>query len=49
LLATVLFAIAAAASWTMGFQPRYRTEEQIYSKYILANKPDAKIGILYQK
>jgi len=34
--------------WTMGFNPSYRTEAQIYSKYILANKPDAKIGILYQ-
>ena len=34
--------------WTMGFQPSYRTEAQIYSKYILANKTDAKIGILYQ-
>jgi branched-chain amino acid transport system substrate-binding protein len=34
--------------WTMGFQPSYRTEAQIYSKYILANKPDAKIGVLYQ-
>src|ERR1700726_497087 len=32
--------------WTMGFQPSYRTEAQIYSKYILGNKPDAKIGIL---
>jgi branched-chain amino acid transport system substrate-binding protein len=34
--------------WTMGFQPSYRTEAQIYSEYILANKADAKIGILYQ-
>jgi branched-chain amino acid transport system substrate-binding protein len=34
--------------WTMGFNPSYRTEAQIYSKYILANKPDAKIAILYQ-
>jgi branched-chain amino acid transport system substrate-binding protein len=34
--------------WTTGFQPSYRTEAKIYSKYILANKPDAKIGILYQ-
>jgi branched-chain amino acid transport system substrate-binding protein len=34
--------------WTIGFAPSYRTEAQIYSKYILANKPDAKIGILYQ-
>jgi branched-chain amino acid transport system substrate-binding protein len=34
--------------WTMGFNPSYRTKAQIYSKYILANKPDAKIAILYQ-
>jgi branched-chain amino acid transport system substrate-binding protein len=34
--------------WTIGFQPSYRTEAQIYSKYILATKPDAKIGILNQ-
>jgi branched-chain amino acid transport system substrate-binding protein len=34
--------------WTMGFQPDYRTEARIYGKYILQNKPDAKIAILYQ-
>jgi len=34
--------------WTMGFQPSYRTEAQIYTKYILAQKPNAKIAILYQ-
>jgi branched-chain amino acid transport system substrate-binding protein len=34
--------------WTMGWQPDYRTEARIYTKYILQNKPDAKIGILYQ-
>ena len=34
--------------WTMGFQPNYRTEAQIYAKYILQTKPDAKVGILYQ-
>ena len=34
--------------WTMGWQPNYQTEAHIYAKYILANKPDAKIGILYQ-
>ncbi len=33
--------------WTMGFQPSYRSEGRIFAKYILANKPDAKIGILY--
>src|SRR6202043_4023101 len=34
--------------WSMGFQPSYRTEAQIYTKYILQQKPDAKIAILYQ-
>ena len=34
--------------WTMGFQPSFRIEAQIYAKYILKEKPDAKIAILYQ-
>jgi branched-chain amino acid transport system substrate-binding protein len=34
--------------WTIGWQPSYRTEAQIYTKYILQQKPNAKIGILYQ-
>ncbi|WP_428493485.1 ABC transporter substrate-binding protein [Rhodopila sp.] len=34
--------------WTIGWQPSYVTESQVYAKYILAHKPDAKIGILYQ-
>jgi branched-chain amino acid transport system substrate-binding protein len=34
--------------WTIGFQPTYQTEGHIFAKYILQNKPDAKIGILYQ-
>ena len=34
--------------WTMGFQPNYQTEAAIYAKYILQNKPDAKIAVLYQ-
>jgi branched-chain amino acid transport system substrate-binding protein len=34
--------------WTTGLQPDYRTEAQIYAKYILKEKPNAKIGILYQ-
>jgi branched-chain amino acid transport system substrate-binding protein len=34
--------------WTMGYQPSYRTEAQIYTKYLLAEKPDATMGILYQ-
>src|ERR1700689_3187472 len=34
--------------WTMGFQPSFRPEAQIYAKYILKEKPNAKIAILYQ-
>jgi branched-chain amino acid transport system substrate-binding protein len=34
--------------WTMGWQPNYQTEAKIYAQYILKNKPDAKIGILFQ-
>jgi branched-chain amino acid transport system substrate-binding protein len=34
--------------WTMGFQPSFRTEAQIYGKYILKEEPNAKIAILYQ-
>ena len=34
--------------WTMGWQPNYQTEGRIYARYLLANKPDARIGVLYQ-
>jgi ABC-type branched-subunit amino acid transport system substrate-binding protein len=34
--------------WTMGFQPGYRTEAQIYTKYMLANVKEPKLAILYQ-
>jgi branched-chain amino acid transport system substrate-binding protein len=34
--------------WTMGWQPNYQSESQIYAKYILKNWPDAKIAVLYQ-
>jgi branched-chain amino acid transport system substrate-binding protein len=34
--------------WTMGFQPDYRTEAAIYAKYILKEKPNAKVAVLYQ-
>jgi len=34
--------------WTIGFQASYRTEAQIYAKYILKTVKDPKIGILYQ-
>jgi branched-chain amino acid transport system substrate-binding protein len=34
--------------WTMGWQPNYRTEAQIYMKYMLAHVKEPKLGILYQ-
>jgi branched-chain amino acid transport system substrate-binding protein len=34
--------------WTMGWQPNYQSESQIYAKYILKELPNAKIAILYQ-
>ncbi|MGH9807182.1 MAG: ABC transporter substrate-binding protein, partial [Terriglobia bacterium] len=34
--------------WTMGWQPSYQSEAHIYAKYLLKEKPNAKIGVLYQ-
>ncbi|MCS3729083.1 ABC transporter substrate-binding protein [Bradyrhizobium betae] len=34
--------------WTMGWQPSYQSETQIYAKWLLKNKPDAKIAVLFQ-
>jgi len=34
--------------WTIGFQPDYPGEAKIYGKYINANLPSAKIGVIYQ-
>ncbi|WP_339035602.1 ABC transporter substrate-binding protein [Bradyrhizobium symbiodeficiens] len=34
--------------WTMGWQPSYASEARIYAKYIIKEKPDGKIGVLYQ-
>jgi branched-chain amino acid transport system substrate-binding protein len=34
--------------WTMGWQPSYASEARIYAKYITKEKPDGKIGVLYQ-
>ena len=34
--------------WTMGFQPNYQNEARIYAKYILDEKPNARIAVLYQ-
>ena len=34
--------------WTIGWQPSYRTEAQIYTKHMLEQKPNAKLALLYQ-
>jgi branched-chain amino acid transport system substrate-binding protein len=34
--------------WTMGWQPNYQSETQIYAKVILKEHPSAKIAVLYQ-
>jgi branched-chain amino acid transport system substrate-binding protein len=34
--------------WTMGWQPNYQSESRIYARYILKERPNAKIAILYQ-
>jgi branched-chain amino acid transport system substrate-binding protein len=35
--------------WTMGFQASKRTEGLVYAKYILRNRPAARIAILYAR
>jgi ABC-type branched-subunit amino acid transport system substrate-binding protein len=34
--------------WTMGWQPNYQNEARIYAKYILKEKPNGRIAVLYQ-
>jgi branched-chain amino acid transport system substrate-binding protein len=34
--------------WTMGWQPSYQSEAHIYAKYLMKEKPDAKVAVLYQ-
>jgi branched-chain amino acid transport system substrate-binding protein len=34
--------------WTMGFQPNYQSEGRVFARYILKEKPDAKIAVLFQ-
>ena len=34
--------------WTMGFQPSYRGEARIYARYLMKEKPAAKLCVLYQ-
>jgi ABC-type branched-subunit amino acid transport system substrate-binding protein len=34
--------------WTIGWQPNYQSEGRIYAAYIIQNKPEGRIGVLYQ-
>jgi branched-chain amino acid transport system substrate-binding protein len=34
--------------WTMGWQPTYQTEGQLYARFLLQSKPGARIAVLYQ-
>lgn len=51
-----LFPVSGAAKWsdpehypwTMGWMPSFSKEGFLYGKYVLANKPDAKIAIFFQ-
>ena len=52
-----IFVAPGAATWaldhptypcTIGWQPNYQSEAIIYGKYLLANRPDAKVAVLFQ-
>jgi branched-chain amino acid transport system substrate-binding protein len=34
--------------WTMGWLPSYQSEGRIYAKFLMKEKPDAKVAVLYQ-
>jgi branched-chain amino acid transport system substrate-binding protein len=34
--------------WTIGWQPSYQSEAKIYAKWLMKEKPNARIGVLYQ-
>ena len=34
--------------WTIGFQPSYQGEARIYARYLMKEKPNAKLCVLYQ-
>ncbi|MBR1156561.1 ABC transporter substrate-binding protein [Bradyrhizobium sp. JYMT SZCCT0428] len=34
--------------WTIGWQPSYQSEARIYAKFLMKEKPDAKIAVFYQ-
>jgi len=46
--ATTFMADYSMHNYTIGWQPPYQGEARIYAKDVIANHPNAKIGVLYQ-
>jgi branched-chain amino acid transport system substrate-binding protein len=46
--ATTFMSDFSSHPYTIGWQPPYQGEARIYAKDVLANHPNAKIGVLYQ-
>jgi branched-chain amino acid transport system substrate-binding protein len=46
--ATTFMADFSSHTYTIGWQPPYQGEARIYAKDVLANHPNAKIGVLFQ-
>ena len=46
--ATLFGSEQAKYPFTGGFQPTYRTEAKVYAQYLKAEKPSAKVAVLYQ-
>lgn len=34
--------------WTMGFNPSYQTEGMVYARWLMRERPGARVGVLYQ-
>jgi branched-chain amino acid transport system substrate-binding protein len=46
--ATLFGAEQGKYPYTSGWQPTYRTEAKVYAEYLKAEKPNAKVAVLYQ-
>lgn len=40
--------VGDAHPWTIGWQPSYRSEGQVFARYVKEQKPDATVAVLYQ-
>ncbi len=46
--AALQFHMPARHPWTMGWVPTFEFEGRVYGRYILRNRPDARIGVLWE-